>query len=323
MRSMLKLLLVALMLALQAPAWAQGAATYPNRPVRMIVPFPAGGPTDVLARVVAQRMSDTWGQQVIVDNKPGGNTIIGAELAAKAPADGYTLLMAIDSTLVMNQALYTKLPYDPRKDFVPISLLAWSPLVLVTDAANGPKSMRELLELARANPGKLSFGAGTVTTQLAGEMIKAAAGIDVMYVPYKGSAGTVQGLLSGDVTFIIDGVTASVPHVRSGKFRPLANLGSRPIAALPDLPTIASQGTPGVDVAVWLGLVAPAGIPPDIQAKIQQEVARAVAVPEVRERLLAAGLDPASSSIPEFGRFIGSESDRWGALIKRTGIRLD
>ena len=323
MRALLRMLLVAATFVLHSPAWAQAAATYPNRPVRMIVPFPAGGPTDVLARVVAQRMSEAWGQQVIVDNKPGGNTIIGAELAAKAPADGYTLLMAIDSTLVMNQFLYSRLPYDPRKDFVPISLLAWSPLVLVTDAATGPRSMGELIERARANPGKLSFGAGTVTTQLAGEMIKAAAGIDVMYVPYKGSAGTVQGLLSGDVTFILDGVTASVPHVRSGKFRALANLGSRPIAALPDLPTIASQGAPGVDVAVWLGLVAPAGIPADIQAKIHQEVARAVALPDVRERLLNAGLDPASSSPSEFGRFIASESDRWGALIKRTGIRLD
>ncbi len=314
------------MLAASGATLAQGSAaqSYPNKPVRLIVPFPAGGPSDVLSRVIGQKLSESWGQQVLVDNRPGANTLIAAEAVAKAAPDGYTLLMAIDSTLVMNQSLYAKLPYDPMKDFAPITLTAWSPLILVVDAAAGPKSVKELLQQAKANPGKLNFGAGTITTQLAGELLKNRAGVDMVYVPYKGSPGTVQGLLSGDVKIILDGVTSSVPHIKSGKFRVLANLSSRPIAALPNLPTFAAEaGLPGFDVAVWLGLVAPAGTPADIIAKLQQEVARILGLPEVKERLAATGLDAASSTTAEFAAFIKSEAERWGPIIKQAGVRLE
>jgi tripartite-type tricarboxylate transporter receptor subunit TctC len=300
------------------------AQTYPSKPIRIVVPFPAGGPTDVLSRIIGQKMSDNWGQQVLVDNRPGANTIIGAEAVAKAVPDGYTLLMAIDSTLVMNQSLYSKLPYDPIKDFAPVTLTVWSHLILVTDASTGPKSVAELVQMARANPGKVNFGAGTITTQLAGEMFKKAAGLDATFVPYKGSPGTVQGLLSGDVTFIVDGVTSSVPHIKSGKFRVLATTGSRPIAALPGLPTLAAEaGLPGFDVVIWQGLVAPAGTSSDIIAKLNQEILRIYALADVKERIAAAGLDPVTSTPAEFTAFIRSESERWSKVIKETGIRLD
>ncbi len=323
----MKLFLHMLMLALLAatgPVYAQGAATYPNKPVRIIVPFPSGGPSDVQARVIGQKLNEFWKQPVIVDNRPGANTIIGAEAVAKAAPDGYTLLLVIDSTLVMNQSLYSKLPYDPIKDFAPVTLTAWSPLILVVDAATGPKSVQDLIAQAKANPGKLNFGAGTITTQLGGEMLKSAAGIDMVFVPYKGSPGTVQGLLSGDVKIIIDGVTSSVPHIKSGKFRVLANMGTRPIAALPGLPTIAGDaGLPSVDLAVWQGIVAPAGTPPDIIAKLHQDVVRVLGLPDVREKFYSVGLDPATSSSAEFAAFIKTEAARWSKIIKQANIHLD
>src|SRR3990172_4172834 len=257
--------------------WAQGSAaqSYPNKPVRIIIPSPAGGPTDVLTRVIAQKMNEAWGQQIIPDNRPGAASIIGAQAAAKAAPDGYTLMMAIDSTLALNPSLYAKLPYDPQKDFAPITRTAFSPIILVVDAASGPKSIRELIQRARANPGKLTFGTGTPSTRLAGEMIKSMANVDMLNVPFKASAGTVQGLLSKDVDFILDGVPAGISHIRSGKFRVLASLSSYPIETLPGLPALASEPEfAGFDVSVWLGLVAPAGTPPDIVNKVQQETLR-------------------------------------------------
>lgn len=303
---------------------AQAAAAYPSKPIRIIVPFPAGGPSDVGARVIAEKMAANWNQPVLVENRPGGNTVIGAEAVAKAAPDGYTLLTAIDSTLTMNQHLYSKLPYDPLKDFAPVTLMMWSPIIMVVDAAKGPKSVAELMAQAKANPGKLSFGSGTITTQLAGELIKSMAGINTIYVPYKGSPGTVQGLLSNDVNYILDGVTSSMPHIKSGKFRVLARLSSRPISALPDLPPIAQEpGLGGFDVAVWLGLAAPAGTPADVVGKIHQEVTRIYTLPDVREKLAAVGIDPATMPPAEFATFVRTEAARWGKVIKEAGIKLE
>ena len=308
-------------LVLSSVAFAQA---WPARPGRMVVPFPAGGPSDVLARVVSEKMSQAWGQQVIVDNRPGANTIIGAEAVAKAAPDGYTLLMAIDSTLTMNQALYSKLPYDPMVDFAPISITAISPVILVVDAATGPKSVAELIQHARSNPGKVTFGGGTVATQLAGESFKRLLDLNIVYVPYKGSPGTVQGLLSNDVTFIIDGVTSSVPHVRSGKFRVLASMSNRQIPALPGLPNInQTPGLSGYEFAVWLGLVARAGTPADVINRISQEFARIAALGDVREKYAASGLEPVSSTPAEFAAFIRREAERNIPVIRQAGIKLD
>ena len=322
----MNLFLRAAMIALvfYGQAFAQSAASYPNKPIRIIVPFPAGGPSDMQARLLGQKMSESWGQQVIIDNRPGANTVIGAVAVAKSAPDGYTLLLAIDSTLVMNQTLYAKLAYDPIKDFAPVTTTALSHIILVTDAASGPKTLQELLQMAKASPGKVNFGAGTITTQLGGEMLKRAADLNMVYVPYRGSSGTVQGLLSGDVNFILDGVTSSSPHIKSGKFRVLATAGTRPIPALPDVPKVSDlPGMAGFDVTVWLGIVAPAGTPADVVAKLNQEIVRILGLPDVKEKLVAAGLDPISSTPSEFAAFIQKESDRWGKVIKETGIRLE
>ena len=310
--------------ALALAATGAFAQSYPSKPIRIIVPFPAGGPSDVLSRIIGQKMSENWGQQVIVDNRPGGNTFIGAEAVAKSAPDGHTLLMAIDSTLVMNQYLYSKIPYDPLKDFAPVTLTVWSHIIMVADAATGPKSVRELIDFAKANPEKANFGAGTITTQLGGELFKRAAGVNMVFVPYKGSPGTVQGLLSRDVTVIFDGVTSSVPHIKSGKFRVLATAGTRPIPALPGTPKLSDMpGFSGFDVVVWQGIVAPTGTPADVIAKLQQEIVRIYSLPDARDKIIAAGLDPVTSTPAEFGAFIRREADRWSKAIKETGIKLE
>lgn len=303
------------------PAKAQN---FPRKPIRMVVPFQAGGPTDVLARVIAQKMGENWNQPVIVDNRPGANTIIGAEMVAKAPADGYTILMAIDSTLVMNQYLYNKLPYDPLKDFAPISITAWSPLIIAVDAATGPKSIQELVQLAKSNPGKISYGSATFTTQLGAELFKKLTKADMLYIPYKGSAGNVQALLAKDVNVVVDGVTPYLPHIKNGRLRVLATTGTRTIAALPDTPKLADMlGFSGFDVAVWLGLVAPAGTPVDIVNKLHQEIVRILALPDVKEKLAEAGIDSGSSTSPaEFSAFIAREAVRWSTVVKETGIQV-
>jgi tripartite-type tricarboxylate transporter receptor subunit TctC len=318
MKAMLGFLLLAVI------GFAVHAQPYPNKPIRVVVPFPAGGPSDVGMRLIAQKMTESMGQQVLVDNRPGANTIIGAEAVAKAVPDGYTLLCAIDSTLTMNQFLFRKLPYDPIKDFAPVSMILWSPVIMVTDAATGPKSVKELLQEAKANPGKVNFGAGTVATQLIGEQIKSRAGIDMVHVPYKGSPETVKGLLSNDVRFILDGVTSSVPHIRSGKFRALANLGVRPISALPGLPVFANEADmPGFEVGVWLGVVATAGTPAAIVDRLNQEIGRALAMSDVREKLAASGLEPIPGTPAEFAAFIKKETERTEPMIRKAGIRLD
>ena len=304
------------------PAFGQTAATYPQKSIRMVVPFPAGGPTDLLARVVGQKLADRLGQAVVIDNKAGGNTVIGAEIVARAPPDGYTLLMAIDNTLVMNQSLYSKLSYDPIKDFEPITKVATSPLIVVA-SANGPQSLKAALAQAKAQPGSVSYGYGTFTSQLGAELIKNSLGINAIGVAYKGSAGTVQGLLSNDVSFIIDGVTTALPHIQSGKFRALANLGSSQISALPGLPSVAVEaGIPGFDVAVWIGLVAPRGTPAAIVQKLSEEVALVLAMPDVKEKLAGAGLIGDPQPPAAFRSFIQTESVKWAKTIQQADIKI-
>lgn len=295
---------------------------YPQKAIRLVVPFPAGGPTDILARVIGQKLTDRMGQAVFVDNKPGANTIIGADAVAKAAPDGYTLLLAIDSTLVMNQSLYSKLPYDPVKDFEPIAKVAISPLIVVTSSA-GPQNMKTLISQAKAQPDKVSFGYGTFTAQLGGEMIKNSLGLNILSVAYKGSAGNVQGLLSNDVTYIIDGVSTALPHIQSGKFRALANLGNKRIPVLPDLPSVANEaGLPGFDVAVWMGLVAPRGTPEPITRLLGEQVARILELPDVKEKLDAVGLLPDMMPPAAFRTFMQAESVKWNKVITQAAIKV-
>jgi tripartite-type tricarboxylate transporter receptor subunit TctC len=300
------------------------AQNYPAKAVRIVVPFPAGGASDISARLIGQKASENWGQPVIVENRPGGNTVIGAEIVARAAPDGYTLLWAIDSTLVMNQNLYEKLSYDPIRDFAPITRTITSRQILVANAASDIRSVKELIQRAKDNPGKLNFGAGTLTNQLGGLLFNTLAGVNIVYVPYKGSPPTVQGLLSGDVSVIIDGVTASLPHIRSGKFRVLANMGLGPIAALPNLPTLAEEaGLPGFEVVIWQGMVAPAGTPPAIVNRWHQEVVRVFGLEDVRAKLTAIGQDLVTATPAEFAAFIRTESERWAKVIRQAGIRLE
>ena len=234
MRPLRAIAFVAL-LALPFTAAAQDVQTYPNRAVRIIVPFPAGGPTDILTRIVAQKLSENWGQPVVVENRPGADTAIGAVQVAKASPDGYTLLAPMDTTLVMNPATKTSLPYDPFKDFAPITLAAKNTSLLTVRAADGPKSIQELIALGKAKAGKMNYGAGIITTRLAGYLFNKSAGIDVQLIPYKGSAEVVQGLLTGAVDYIIDGTASSLPLIKGGQFRALAKLNNRPLPSLPDV----------------------------------------------------------------------------------------
>ena len=297
--------------------------TYPSKAIRIVVPSPAGGPSDVGARVVGEKIAASWGQPVVIENRAGGNNIIGTQVVAKSPPDGYTLLMALDSTLTMHPSLYSNLPYDPAKDFAPVALAFISPIVIITDAA-GPGSVRELLQMAKASPGKIAFGAGTLTTRLAGELLKSQTGTDMLIIPYKGSAGTTQGLLSKDVTFTLDGVTTSMPHIRAGKLKVLANLTKRPIAALPNLPTFADEaGIQDFDVSVWLGFIAPAGTPRDIVAKLNQEIVRVLALADVKDKLASIGMEPGGGTPAQFESFIRAESDKWTRVIKASGFKAE
>ncbi len=305
-----------------APAAAQD--TYPNRPIHIVVPFPAGGPSDVLARMVGERMSRDFGQGVVIDNRPGANTVIGAQLVQKATPDGYTLLMAIDSTLVMNQYLYSHLPYDPINDFAPISLVAKSMGLLVVNASGDYKTAKDLIAAAKAHPGKLNCGAGTITTKLTCLLFNDKAGIDTVLLPYNGSAEVANGILTKSVDFVFDGPSAVLPLIEAGQLRAVAKLDGRPFPPVPDLPTLAAAtGVDLGDLTVWLGLVAPKGTPPAIIDKLAAEVAKALNNPAVKSKADAVGLYPATSTPAEFAAFIRSEAARWPSVVKKSGMHFD
>jgi len=313
------------LLALAGPALAQEPRPYPNRTVRIIVPFPAGGPTDILARVIAQRMSEDWGQPVVVENRSGGDTVVGAQLVAKAAPDGYTLLAAMDTTLVMNLATKASLPYDPYKDFTFISLASKNTSLLTVRAEGGPATVQELIANAKAKPGQLNYGAGIITTRLAAYLFAREAGIKAQLIPYKGSADVVQGLLTGAVDFIVDGTASSLPLIQSGKFRALAKLNSRPLPALPDLqPLSVAAGLPALDdISSWTAIVAPAGTPRPVVDVIQREIAGMFADRAIYDKLEKSGINPVASTPEELEAFFRKEAGRWVTIFKESGIKLD
>jgi len=316
----------AAVVALPGAAVAQEpAARFPSRPIHLIVPFPAGGPSDIVARVLGQRMSEDWGQPVVIDNRPGANTLIGAQAAAKAPADGYTLFMAIDSTLVMNQFLYKSLPYHPLRDFAPITLTAKTVSVLTVAAATGPATVAELIARAKAQPGKLNYGAGTITAQLMGHIFHRAAGLDIVYVPFKGTPETVNGLLAGSVDLIYAANLIVAPLIADGRLRAIARLDHDAPPALAHIPVLADAAAlPQLeDISVWLGLVAPAGTPTPILDKIHAKVVEVLADPAVKERSERTGNYPVTNTSAQFAAFIRKEAERWSKVIKETGISFD
>ncbi len=299
------------------------AQEYPTKPVRIIVPFPASGVADVLARMVAQRLGETWGQQILVENRPGANTIIGADAVAKAQPDGYTLLLTSDQTVTINQHLYPKLPFDPEHDFAPVTNVAVVPLMLTVHSSIPAQTMRELVDYARARPGQLNYGSSGIGSpqHLTMELFKSQAGINITHVPYKGGAPATTAIVAGEIQTIFGGVSNLLPHVKTGKVRALAVSTGRRSQAAPQLPSVAESGLPGFDVGVWLGLFAPRGTPDAVIAKLQAATARIILAPELKEQLAAQGFDPLGSSTEEFRQTIRRDTEKWSKLIRALGIK--
>jgi len=313
------LALLALLVSQAAPAQA-----WPTRPVRFLVPFAAGaGINDIMARLVGQHLGAGLGQPVVIENRAGAGGIAGTEAAAKAAPDGTTFLMT-NVSLVTSAYLY-KLPYDPQKDFVPVTLVATSPLMLVVNPTVAAKSVQELVALAKAHPGKLTFGSGGVgsTPHLSVELFKSAAGFDAVHVPYKGGAPALNDLIGGQLSFMIENMPGTMPFVKAGKLRALAVTSAERSPLEPALPTMAESGVPGYEVAGWQGLFAVAGTPAEILARLQAEVAKVLRQPDVRERLAALGAEPVGSTPAEFGAFVRAEHARWGRIIREKGIRSE
>ncbi|MEO8102457.1 MAG: tripartite tricarboxylate transporter substrate binding protein [Betaproteobacteria bacterium] len=306
-------------------AGAQGAANYPNKPIKIVVPFPPGGATDILARAIGFELQKAWNQSVIIENKPGAGGNAGADLVAKSPADGYTLIMGTVGTHAINMSLYAKMPYDAVKDFEPVVLVAGVPNLLVVHPSVNAKTVGELTALAKAQPGKLnvaSSGNGT-SIHLAAELYKQMAGVDIVHVPYKGSSPAVADLLGGQVQLMFDNMPVSLPHVKAGKLRALAVTSLTRSAALPDVPTMDEEGLKGFNATSWFGLLAPAGTPKDIVAKLNAASVKALASPEMRERLAAQGADPVGNTPEQFAAFIKAEIDKWAKIVKASGARVD
>jgi tripartite-type tricarboxylate transporter receptor subunit TctC len=293
------------------------AGNYPSRTIHIVVPFPAGGPTDILSRIVGKEMTASWGQTVVIENRPGADTMIGAEVVAKADPDGYTLLAAMDSTMVLNPLLKKELPYDAFRDFEPISLGAKNISLMEVRADSTAHSMQDLIATLKARPGKLNFGAGTINGRLAALLFAKLTGTTFAIIPYKGSADTMEGLLTGSVEFAIDGVASSFPLIQAGKFRALAKLSNRPLSQMPDLPTLAdAAGVPEFgDISTWIAFYAPAGTSSEIIGKLSHFIATIYADPAVAQRLKEAGIIAVSSTPGELNAFVHSETDRWGKVL--------
>jgi tripartite-type tricarboxylate transporter receptor subunit TctC len=307
--------------ALTLAATAAAAQSYPTKPIRLVVPFPAGGTTDLLARTVGQRLTMAWGQPVIIENRPGAGATIGADYVAKAHPDGYTLLMAaVHHTIAANY--YKALPYDLRKDLAPVSVVAIVPNVLVVRPDLPVASVQELVAYAKANPGKLTYasnGAGTAHN-LIGEQFKSMTGTDIMHIPYKGSAPALTDLMGGRVTMMFDTVSSCLPYVQAGKLKALAVATSTRSSVLPDVPTLSEAGLPGFDIASWFGVMAPAGTPASIIGQLSDEIARSLADPAVRKQLEPIGAEPVGSTPQAMRARIDGEIGRYGQLMKQAGL---
>ena len=303
-------------------AVASPAQNFPAKPVRVITPFTAGSAIDTLARVLGQKMSDAWGQQVVIDNRIGANGIIGTEAAAKSPADGYTIHLGNISTLAVNPHLYLKLPYDAVKDFLPLTLAATIPVVLVVHPSLPVKSVKELIALAKARPGQLNYASGgTGSAQhLPMEMLRVDAGINITHVPYKGLGPAFNDVLGGQVPMMFAGVSNVVPHIKTGRLRVLAIGSPKRSATLPEVPTVAESGVPGFDFDSWTGYLAPAGTPKEIIVKLHADITRTLGLPEVRDKLTALGFDLAGGTPEAFVTLIRNDIARFGKLIKAAGI---
>jgi len=321
MNALLRITRFACAAALVVLASGVQAQTYPTKPIRWVVPFPPGGSTDLLARVVGQKLTESWGQQVIVDNRGGAGGTLGAAEAARAAGDGYTLLMgAIHHTIATSA--YPKLPYDFQRDFAPITVVAIVPNVLVVNPSVPAKTVKELIDYAKANPGKLTYGSAGMGTahHLIGEVFNARAGVDILHVPYKGSAPAVADLIGGQVSIMYDTVASCLPHIKAGKLRPLAVATAKRSSALPDVPTIAEAALPGFEVTTWFGALAPAKTPKELVVKLNAEMVKILNMPDVRKRLLDAGAEPVGNTPEEMAAQIKRETEAFAKIVKQAKI---
>jgi tripartite-type tricarboxylate transporter receptor subunit TctC len=302
--------------------WAQ---SYPNKPIRLILPTAAGGSLDTVGRIIAQKFTGQWGQQVVVDNRPGAGGILGTENAAKSAPDGYTLLIASSGNLATTQALYKKIPYDPVRDFAPVILMTETPYVVVVHPSLPVKTVADLIRLAKARPGELNYassGSGS-TPHLAGELFKSMAGVNIVHVPYKGSPAALTSLLSGETVIGITGMPSSWAQVKAGRIKALGVASTRRTATAPDLPTVTESGLRGYTVNSWSGMLAPAGTPRPVIASLNAEVLKILAQPDVKQQLLAQGFEVLGGTPEEFGSFIKDEIVKWTKVIRDAGAHVD
>jgi tripartite-type tricarboxylate transporter receptor subunit TctC len=321
----MKTLTNALLLALVIICSASASAQYPAKPIRLVVPFPAGGPTDIVARTVSQKLSDSLGQPVVIDNRGGAGGVIGTELVVKSPADGHTLLLGTISGLAVAMSLYPSRGYDTLRDLAPITHAVMVTNILVVHPSLPVRSVKELLALARAKPGTLNYassGSGTITN-LAGELFKSLARVDIVHVPFKGGAPALTALLSGEVSMNFENSLIVVPHIKSGKVRALAVTGAQRSRSVPDLPTIAEAGLPGYSASGWYGFVAPAATPRDIVTRLAGEFNRILKQPDVVERLSGQGAEPVGGTPEQFGAFIRDEINKWAKLVKSANMKAE
>jgi tripartite-type tricarboxylate transporter receptor subunit TctC len=315
-----RFLAIAALWAAVAGAFAQG---YPAKPIRIVVGFPPGGGNDIIARLIGAKMQQTWGQPVVIDNKPGANSIIATEHVAKSAPDGYTLLVNATGGMSVNPVLYAKLPYDSLKDFAPISMVGVFPLVLVVHPSVPVSSVREWIAYAKANRGKLNYSAGSSSFQVATEMLKQMTGTDIRHIPYKGSAAAIAAVISGDVQMTIVDTPPLVAQIKAGKVKALGVTSTKRAASMSELPTIAESGVPGYEMVLWIGVFAPAGTPRDTVSKLNTEVVRIVKLPDIREKLDGMGVDPLGNTSEQTAEWIRREIARYGPVVKAANIHAE
>jgi tripartite-type tricarboxylate transporter receptor subunit TctC len=306
-------------------AGTAAAQAYPTKPVRMVVPFPAGGATDIVGRLIAQKLSEAWRQQVFVDNRAGAGGTIGSDVAARAPADGYTILMGTSSTHAIAPSLYSKLPYDPVRDFAPITLVASATVLLAVHPSVPAKNVRELIALAKKQPNALSFassGTGGIS-HLIGEHFKSLAGIQMLHVPYKGDTPALIDLTAGQVSLMFGTAVSFLPHVKAGRLNALAVTNPKRSPTLPKIPTISESGLPGFEALQWFGLFAPAGTPKEVISKLHGEIVKSLQLPDVQERLTGLGADVVGNTPEEFAAFLKADAAKWAKVVKESGAKIE
>jgi tripartite-type tricarboxylate transporter receptor subunit TctC len=315
------LIVLATLAALLCSFGARAQSAYPNRPVQLIVPFPAGGVTDLLARIVAVRLGAELGQTLVVENKPGASGVLGSGIAAKAAPDGYTLLMGNISTLAVNAATFAQLPYDPSASFTPVGMVAIQPLMIAVHPDVPARNLGELIALAKAKPGTLNYGTAGSSIQLAVELFDSMLGIRMIHVPYKGSAPAITDLIGGQVQVLFDPISTLYPQAASGKVRALAVTTRERSPAAPQVPTVIESGVAGYDVSSWQGIVAPQGTPPEVIERLNTALAKVLALPEIKEQFAKNGATPSASTPPAFAEFIKTETVRWKQVAQQSGIK--